>query len=88
MSSSVTPSAEEAREHALAHLPGLAPPSPEILPNFVNPYNRQDLIVFTTTITLVATTLLVIIRTYTKRFINKNGLGWDDCKQRHFGSFI
>lgn len=68
----------EAYEYALAHLPGLPPPSPEILPNFENPYNRQGLIVFTTTITLTVTTIVVILRTYTRHFINKTGLSWDE----------
>ena len=70
--------AEEA--YALAHTPGLAPPRPDIVPNFIDPYSRAYLIVTTTAVTLTVTTVLVLIRTYTKRFINKTGLGWDDCE--------
>ena len=72
--------AEQAYRYALAHLPGLAPPSPDILPNFVNPYNGQYLIVLATGIALTAATSLVLIRTYTRKLTNKIGLGWDDCK--------
>lgn len=65
----------------LAKLPGLPPPSVDIVPNFVDPYNRAYLITLTTGITLTITTLFILIRTYTKFAINKFGLGWDDCKR-------
>ena len=78
MPPSSTLSLEKAQEQALVRLPGLATP-PGILPNLVNPYNQQYLIVLCTTIILVVTTLLVAIRTYTRRYINKIGLSWDDC---------
>lgn len=77
MSSPVLTPAE--LNYALAHKPGLRPPL-GVTPNFVSPYSRGYLIVATTVITLTVTTLLVLIRTYTKRFINKTGLGWDDCE--------
>lgn len=68
--------AEEA--YALAHTPGLQPPL-GVTPNFVDPYSRGYLIVAASAVTLTVTTLLVLMRTYTKRFINKTGLGWEDC---------
>ena len=70
--------AEEA--YTLAHIPGMPPPHPDIVPNFVDPYSRADLVVATTAVTLTVTTLLIIVRTYTKRFINKAGLGLEDCE--------
>lgn len=69
---------EQAAE--LAKLPGLPPPSANIIPNFADPYNRAYLVTFTTAITLTLATLLILIRTYTKYAINKIGLGWDDCE--------
>ncbi|KAL8831088.1 MAG: hypothetical protein Q9191_001069 [Dirinaria sp. TL-2023a] len=70
--------AQQAYDEALAKLPGLEAP-PGQTHNLVNPYSRGWLIVFTSAITLVVTTLLVVIRTYTKRFLNKSGLQWEDC---------
>ena len=75
--------ADQAAE--LAKLPGLTPPE-GIAPNFINPYSRQYLIVATTAITLTVVTLFVAIRTYTKLFIHKTGLGWDDCRSLCIGN--
>ncbi len=74
----MTPAEEEA--YMLAHLLGMPPPHPDIVPNFEDPYSQRYLIVLTTAITLTVSTLLVLVRTYTKRFIHKAGLGWDDCE--------
>ncbi len=63
----------------LAKSPGLPPP-PGIVPSFVDPYNRADLVTFTTAITFTVATLFILIRAYTKYAINKIGLGWDDCE--------
>ena len=71
--------AQQAYEEALAKLPGLKAP-PGQTNNLVNSYSRGWLIVFTSAITLAVTTLLVLIRTYTKRFLNKSGLQSEDCK--------
>ena len=68
------------QEASLADLPGLPPP-PGITPNFVDPYSRWRLYTVTISITLVVTTLLVLMRTYTKYAINKFGLRWEDCEQ-------
>ena len=68
------------RAYALAHTPGMPPPHPGIVPNFVDPYSKAYLIVDVTIVTLVFTTLLVAIRTWTKRFVHKSGLGIEDCE--------
>ena len=68
------------REYALAHTPGMPPPHAGIVPNFVDPYSRAYLIIDVTIVTLLFTTLLVAVRTYTKRFIHKAGLGLEDCR--------
>lgn len=70
----------EQRAYALAHTPGMPPPHPGIKPNFVDPYSQAYLITDVTIVTLTVTTLLVAIRTYTRRFIHKLGMGWEDCK--------
>lgn len=67
------------KAYKLAHTPGLKPP-PGVMPNFDDPYSHSYLVVDITIATLVVTTLFVAVRTYTKHFVNKNGLGWDDCE--------
>ena len=73
------------QEASLADLPGLPPP-PGITPNFVDPYSRAWLATLTISITLAVTTLLVLIRTYTKYALNKFGLRWEDCERYLFYS--
>ena len=71
--------AEQAWAEVLAQLPALEAP-PGDINNLVNPYSRRWLVIFTSATTLTVTTLFVVIRVYTKRFINESGLRWDDCK--------
>lgn len=80
MASAAAAAQQQVHEEALAKLPGLPAP-PGDVHNFVNPYSLGWLIVFTSAITLAASTLFIVIRLYTKRFLNKAGLQWEDCKQ-------
>ena len=68
------------KAYALAHTPAMPPPRPDIVPNFVDPYSLAYLITITTVNTMTITILFVLMRTYTKWFLNKKGMGWEDCK--------
>lgn len=56
----------------------MAPP-PGVVPNFVDPESKAYLLTITVAVTVTVSTIFVLIRAFTKKFINKNGFGLDDC---------
>lgn len=68
----------EQQAYIYEHTPGLVPP-PGVVPNLIDPYSKGYLLTLTTATTLTVSTIFVLIRAFTKKFINKNGFGWDDC---------
>ena len=58
--------------------PGLTPP-PDVIPSFSNPFSMQPYQVLTIALSIIATTVLVFARMYTKIFIMKSTV-WEDCK--------
>lgn len=55
------------------------PPSPGVVPNFVDPESHRDTLIPVIAIGLPLTILFVVIRLYTRQFITKR-LGFDDCR--------
>lgn len=53
---------------------------PGVISSYDHPYSRGYLVIMGTAIIVPMTTILVLLRTYTKHFINKNGLGKEDCR--------
>ena len=62
-----------------ARTTGALPPPPGVQPNFVDPENHTKSTIALHTICLTLATLFVVIRIYTRQFINGK-LGLDDCK--------
>lgn len=58
--------------------PALTPP-PGIVPNFVDPPSQSYAIIIAIVFFLVSTTPFVLVRLYTRYYINQK-LWWDDCK--------
>jgi hypothetical protein len=57
---------------------GLLPPPPGVMPNFDHPDSIAYRLVIATTVCLVASTAVLLLRLYTKRFI-VHTLGTEDC---------
>lgn len=63
--------------------PALAPPGPDIVPNFDNPPNMNVLAQTVTTIALVIVTVVVLLRAYAKIFLVKR-VQIQDCSSRSY----
>lgn len=58
--------------------PALKPPK-GVTPNLIDPSSQGYVCIIAMVIYLVVTTPFVMIRMYTRRFINRR-VWWDDCK--------
>ena len=61
----------------LAQLPAAAPPL-GVTPNFVDPESCGNAVIVVLTVFSALTTLVVVLRMYTRMCISKS-VGWDDC---------
>lgn len=68
------------QDHSINLLTPLSIRPSGVTSSFDHAYSRGYLVTAGTAIILPVTTIFVLIRTYTKHFINKNGLCKEDCE--------
>ena len=68
------------RTAVVAREQGAAPPPPGVVPNFVDPPNRNTEIIAVSSVCIAISTIFIAARTFTRlKFIKRHG--WEDCKR-------